>query len=307
MRDLFQFLADKVVGTNISGLNGGKPGVVISQEDYERANRLVEQLNSAMQRLSLQDKELASLMAALQASDSGATQLNARLSANNFEHALAIGANVAVGSDDRRISEDAKSQLFLKERIKAYARSVGLSPDLTIVQLALQMTPQQRYTCNIYTIASADYLVMQNYIANVILAVDTLLDGGADYTFVPASEHLRFKESLATVKQHLVEDLIQLSRVDGDLFKRWFKVRVQALSLAVKFKPGTREIDPESIPPISQVDAAKILRTAAEVREVKQRLEPMAKQVLDIEGNRDLLPSAYLSDAFEVHRYLMKV
>lgn len=300
MNQLFQLLADRMVGTNISGLNGGASQSV-SAEQY---NYILEKLKNA-------EKTISDLNSQVEAESR-----NAKAFARDFDKLLKdfnrevntkFKISDEVGSDNRPLSQTATAWHFITARLRAYVKSIGLDPKSSVNVLQDQMTPQQRYTANVYLIASADYMVLQNHIVNVMVAVGKMIEDAESGNDEILQGIPGYPDNLYVIYDSLKDDLITMTRADVSFFKQWFPERVDQIARSAKFIHGTRDIDPSTIPDLISVDNKKLLSSSAQLNVLRSKIAPEAQPFINVDDQGRLFPSSYASNAYDVKSLMMKI
>jgi hypothetical protein len=283
---LFQYLADRVVGSNNSGLNG-QP--TVSAGEY---NRLLDALRETEAELGNKEKSVDNLISDVLKGNRERTQLK-RLSEE-------------MTSENKPLSQATTARTFISSRFRAYVKSIGLA-DYSVTELQARMTQQQRYTANVYLIASADYMVLQNNLANVAVALQKMIqdiESGNDEDLQGRSG---YPQNIYKMYDVVRDDLVLFSRTDADVFNKWFAIRVKEIAESAKFIPGTTDIDPQTIPDISFVDAEALIGTKKQLTALQNYVAAEAKPFIVVEDSNKVFPSAYVSNAYDVKSMMMKV
>lgn len=287
---LFQLLADRMIGTNVSGLNGND--VTVSQDHYDY---LVRHNQALLKEVEALTDEVAVLNSASERSESFRLKLKEKNRISALE-----------GSDDIRISQFNTARNFIRQRINDYVKSIGETEGLDLSSTARFLSPKQRYICNLYVIAAADYLVMSNYTANLIAAVEQLIHDyeSGETTYFEGTPG--YPDKIYKLHDKLVSNLVILKRLDGDIFKQWHKLRVEEIAHTAVFIKGTRQIDPKSIPPLMDDEMTNLMDNRL-VEEIRLRIAAEARNNIIHKDSNDLIPSAFVSNAYDVSSLMLPI
>ncbi len=216
-----------------------------------------------------------------------------------------------------RLSEEHIAVNFIQTQIRAFARMRGIDVGTHSVQTISQyLNNEQRQACNILLIASADFKLFKNYIAEIVSAI-TKLTG--DLNDEPLNVHesqqrITIVLALDKIRMTLMEYMVEIHRPSSQIVQQWIEQRAATISQSIRLQQideGTYDIAPESISQITSPDLLSIPDTQMEglVEAIQERLSEEAKPVLIAKGfaSEYLFPSAYHTNAFGLQNYLMPV
>lgn len=310
---MFMYLADTIMGTNVSGMNGDQtngiqvpPGVrAVSEYDFNRANEALMAIGPLEQEVhnkSLENdnlkRELEKLRAKYEASSS---ELESTKDA--YEHKARVLDSVynIVGSEDQKLSAKSRAEYFVRAQYKALAKRFGYSEDVSNTVLHKELDLKQRFTFNVYIIAAADYMMLQSYLASIVAAMEDLINDAKKVEESPFFNNEEFISKIQDLRQALISDLIEVSRIDSDTFKKFHKERVQVVGKNARFLPGGVDIDPQTVPPLSAGAVDDILSQFNAISAVKSKIaDSDIKKALDNSCDEHLIPSAYQTSQFSV-------
>lgn len=317
---MFMYLADTIMGTNVSGMNGDQtngiqvpPGVrAVSEYDFNRANEALmaigpleqEVHNKSLENENLK-RELEKLRAKYESSSNELDESNKALASTQraFEHKARVLDAVyeKVGSEDQKLSAKSRAEYFVRAQYKALAKRFGYSEDVSNTVLHKELDLKQRFTFNVYIIAAADYMMLQSYLASIVAAMEDLIDDAKKVEESPFFNNKEFISKIQDLRQALISDLIEVSRIDSDTFKKFHKERVQVVGKNARFLPGGVDIDPQTVPPLSAGAVDDILSQFNAISAVKSKIaDSDIKKALDNSCDEHLIPSAYQTSQFSV-------
>ncbi len=291
--DIFNYVADRVFGTNISGLNGRNNGDTISipRSEYERGNQIIAERNDLFDQNQKLLAELNRVNSRLESALSDVRGLDTAVE-NIFK---------LVGNEESKISAEKKGDYFVRTQFYSLAKRFGFADNVNIDFVRKNLNLQQKFSFNVYMIAAADYMMLQNYLATLVAALGEVISEAKDSPDSPFFGHTSFIEKLQMIKTALINDLVNVSRVDSDAFKGFHKKRVQILASSVKFYPGTDEIDPMSVPSIYAGLIDDTLNQMHAIQAIKGRIkDEEVTESLDVNGIDTLIPSAYHVSKFNI-------
>lgn len=298
--DIFNLIADRVFGTNISGMNEKprKDLVSVPLSEFERGNKIIQEHSSLLQKyqtMSESHKQLHDELNRVRAKLEGAL-IDARVSNSAVE-----GLFKLIGHEDARISSEKKAGSFVRTQFFQLVKKFGFEDGVNIDFVRKNVNLQQKFSFNIYMIAAADYMMIQSYLATLIAALGEVIDDAKKSVDSPFFGKEDFIKNLEATKNVLVDDLISVSRLDSNAFKSFHRNRVQELVAKVKFIPGTSDIDPNTIPPISAGEIDDTLNKMQAIHIIKKRIQDEeVVESLSIENMDTLIPSAYHVDKFNI-------
>ena len=303
--EVFQLIADKLLGTNVSGMNGATvDGVVLSQSEVDRANAIITEYNklvTAHQNLISDHQQLQNRIRQLE-SDLGRQQSLSR----NADNSLA-----RISSDNRRISQGEMVGSFVDLRLNAYLTSIGIDPALKKEERVALMSKRQRYTYNLYAIASTDYMLLTHNISDLLLAVESLVFKSLNGELTGLEGTDGYPNSLYAIKAVLADCLLTVTQAEHDVFKEWFTKRVSDLSASVRFFSDTKQINPETIPPISLADAEHYINDLQHIKAIKAEIPERAVGLLIGDEptltSDALMPSSYQTGAYGIKHRIMSM
>lgn len=310
---MFMYLADTIMGTNVSGMNGEQtngiqvpPGVrAVSEYDFNRANEALMAIGPLEQEVhnkSLENDNLKRELEKLRAKyETSSSELES--TKNAYEHKARVLDAVfeEVGSEDQKLSAKSRAEYFVRAQYRALAKRFGYSEDVSNTILHKELDLKQRFTFNVYIIAAADYMMLQSYLASIVAAMEDLIDDAKKVEESPFFNNKEFISKIQDLRQALISDLIEVSRIDSDAFKTFHKERVQAVAKSAKFLPGGVYIDPQTVPPLSAGAVDDILSQFNAISAVKSKIaDNDIKKALDSSSDDYLLPSAYQTKQFSV-------
>lgn len=291
--DVFNYVADRVFGTNLSGLNGKSSGDTISLplSEYERGNKAIEERNALFEQNQKLLEELKKVNSKLESALS-----DVRGSDTAIENIFKL-----VGNEEAKISAEKKGDYFVRTQFYSLAKRFGFADNVNIDFVRKNLNLQQKFSFNVYMIAAADYMMLQNYLATLVAALGEVISEAKDSPDSPFFGHTSFIDKLQMVKTALTNDLVNVSRVDSNTFKDFHKKRVQVLASSVKFHSGTDEIDPASVPSISAGLIDDTLNQMHAIHAIKGRIkDEEVTESLDVSSIDTLIPSAYHVSKFNI-------
>lgn len=218
---------------------------------------------------------------------------------------------------DVRLSEESVTVNFIETRIRAFARMQGLDVSSSSVKkIAQYFNNEQRQACNILLIASADFKVYQDYVAEVVSAMGELINdlNNEPLSGLDSQQRTEFVLALNKIRITLMERMTEIHRPRSPVAQQWIAHRAETISQSIRLQQvegGKYRIAPESIPQITSADLLSIpnARVSGVVDAIQERLSEEAKPILIAEGfaSEYLFPSAYHTNAFGLHNYLMPV
>lgn len=294
---LFQLLADQVMGTNISGMNGG--GMVqITEQELHYANQAINNNQSLAKKNEALQNELMAIRDKYERSLSQLEFAQKDSKSTNNVIELIYGE---VGSADSRISENKRADYFVRTQYFALLKRFGIERTVAKGDVREQLTHNQQFTFNVYMIANADYMLMQTYLASVLAAMNEVIKEADSNPQSELSNQPEFKANITSVRDALSDDLVTLARVDSNAYMDFHKSRVKVIAKEAKLIPGTVTIEPSSVPPISCGQIDQIMKEANAIGAVKSRItDAGAKKALQVHDNDALIPSAYATGQFGI-------
>ncbi|MDR7119823.1 hypothetical protein [Rheinheimera soli] len=296
MSDAFQYMADRLLGTNLSGLNGPK-GVTLPQSEVDRVNSIIIEYNNLIKsnkHLHDENQQLIQKISGLESEN------------QDFRMKLA-----RISSENKRVSQGEIAGSFVDLRLNAYLTSVSIDPSLNIEDRIAKMTRSQRYTYNLYAIASTDYMLLTYNIADLLLAVESLINKSNQRMETGLETCDGYTKSLYEVKTLLSDYLLALTQADNEVYKAWFTRRVEELSASVRFFSDTKQINPSTIPSISLGGAGHCINDVKLIKAIKAELSEYANYLFvgeDTELTSEvLLPSCYQTGAYGIKYRLIPI
>ncbi|EJI87155.1 hypothetical protein AEST_01960 [Alishewanella aestuarii B11] len=308
---VYLLMADKILGTNASGLNN-RGYVQITEQDLNRANaaihneahllnevdRLRNELNVALNKYQHSDGKVQTLSE--MAEQLILEERDASVKASTYRN---IYIN-DVGSESNFISESTRADAFVKSQFYKLVKKMGFNEGLSVDELGKQMSLNQRYSFNIYITAAADYMMLQKYLSTVCCALSDFIKTAQNDPNSVLYENKEAIDRLTAVKHALVQDVLNYSRVDCSMYKDFHKTRVNEIAESVKLIPGTSKFIESSIPPVSLAAVDAILREYNATAEIKRMIsnEHVRKALVENDNNV-LIPSAYATNQFQIRSY----
>ncbi|EHR41026.1 hypothetical protein, partial [Alishewanella jeotgali] len=255
---VYLLMADKILGTNASGLNN-RGYVQITEQDLNRANAAIHNEANLLNEVERLRNELNVALNKYQHSD-GKVQTLSEMAEQLIleERDASVKASVYrdiyindVGSESNFISESKRADAFVKSQFYKLVKKMGFNEDLNVEELSRQMSLNQRYSFNIYITAAADYMMLQKYLSTVCCALSDFIKTAQNDPNSVLYGNNEAIDRLTAVKHALVQDVLNYSRVDCSLYKDFHKTRVNEIAESVKLIPGTSKFIESSIPPVS--------------------------------------------------------
>jgi hypothetical protein len=216
-----------------------------------------------------------------------------------------------------RLSEEHVAVNFIKTQIRAFLRLQGFDVGNRSVQtISKNLNNQQRQICNILLIASADFKLFKNYIAEVVSAIKKLTEDLNKETLNAQENQIRTTLVLAfdKIRMTLMERMTELHRPCSTIGEEWIEQRAAAIRQSIRLEQidgRMYRIAPDSIPQITSVNLLSIPNTSMGqvVGAIQECISENAKPVLIAQGfaAEYLFPSAYHTNAFGLNNYLMPV
>lgn len=307
----YLLLADKILGTNASGLNN-RGYVQITEQDLNRANAAIHNEANLLNEVERLRNELNVALNKYEHSESKVSDLSemadrlisekhdARVKSSSLQNYL-IGN---VGAEHNFISESARADAFVRSQFYKLIKKMGFNEDLSVEELSRQMSLNQRYSFNIYITAAADYMMLQKYLSTVCCALSDFIKTAQNDPNSVLYGNNEAIDRLNTVKHALVQDVLNYSRVDCSLYKDFHKTRVNEIAESVKLIPGTSKFIESSIPPVSLAAVDAILCEYNATAEIKKMIsDEYVREALVENDNNALIPSAYATNQFQIRSY----
>lgn len=318
-------IADALAAAATEALFGKKrPTVEIDRQQYQQWSQQFVELEQRVQDLQriARDSELTAIQRTQQLAlkDDEFTQEKMLRLGREDELKRLRGQLDQVGfapDVDVRLSEESIAVNFIETRIRAFARMQGLDVSSGSVKTISQyFNNEQRQACNILLIASADFKVYQDYVAEVVSAMTGLINDLNDEPLSGLDSQQRSELVLALnrIRITLMERMTEIHRPHSQVAQQWIGHRAKTISQSIRLQQvegGKYRIAPESIPQIASADLLSIpnARMNGVVDAIQERLSEEAKPILIAEGfaSEYLFPSAYHTNAFGLQNYLMPV
>ena len=314
---LFLYLADQIVGTNVSGLNGSRsefklpPGyVAISESEFDRANKAISDLHELSQKQgdikeqnqALQ-KDLKRWNEKIQSYESKLKELEnkSRLYEEWGERLIEQS-----GNESTKISATYRGMHFVQAQFKALSKKFGFENSSRSF-LKEKLDINQRFTFNIYIIAAADYKMLEIYLGSIVAAMTEVIDelkkiNGDD------NESIQIISQLSQVREALLIDLVNFTRLDSDIFKSFHSARVKEIAEKARFKKSgdDYEFDPDSVPPVSKGTIDEALSNLGAISAIKERIKDNdVRDALRVEDDEMLIPSSIHTEQFGIRSYVL--
>lgn len=300
MSQFYELLADKVVGTNISGLNGPKKQEVPAARAREFED-MRQQFEALRQHATALEKQLNSKALSLAVNE--AELQTARLS--EYDAARSKAGISLLNDESRRLSQSARIENFITLRGEAYLKSIGKPVgNGTFNDVLKQLEPRERFTFNIYVLASADYLVYETTVSNMLFAAESLLNEYRDGER-EMGDGVQAKQVVEACNA-LVRAMMEINRLDHDFFKEWFKGRVAQYAQNMRVDNQSGALIFTDVPPAKFCGIETLALTAETISQIHQRLPEVAKQYVG-DNAQILFPPAYKTDSFNLQSKTMPV
>ncbi|MFN3710256.1 MAG: hypothetical protein ACK4GU_00190 [Alishewanella aestuarii] len=308
---VYLLMADKILGTNASGLNN-RGYVQITEQDLNRANAAIHNEAHLLNEVDRLRNELNVALNKYQHSDGKVQTLSEMYEKLILEERDAsVKASTYrsiyinhVGSESNFISESTRAGAFVKSQFYKLVKKMGFNEGLSVDELGKQMSLNQRYSFNIYITAAADYMMLQKYLSTVCCALSDFIKTAQNDPNSALYENNEAIDRLTAVKHGLVQDVLNYSRVDCSLYKDFHKTRVNEIAESVKLIPGTSKFIESSIPPVSLAAVDAILCKYNATAEIKRMIsDEYVREALVENDNNVLIPSAYATNQFQIRSY----
>lgn len=302
---IFQYLADRVMGTNISGQNGHHAKGVDAQ-DYNRLYYYAKNLESRFEKMknyvdSRNESAVESYNVLYDCYKTLESDYNRAIDVLNNQRKVMV--EVLSGFED--ISSLAYAKAFIEVRMHYLLFECGVNSYEVDSPYELYITKEQLAELILNLLAYSDYMMLKQNFADVLFAIGNIINNPNSLLHPELSSDGAL-ERLIALRAGMHEDFLELHRTDINLMNVWVEERVNKLRPHLLMTHNERGLITESVPSMYPIEEQYCI-TPGLLTLIHDNLSDAKRALFSVKDGKYLFPMAFQANAYGIHDVLAKI